>query len=216
MCLQRIAPVLCIFVMLLLPLSSHAQWIDHFGVKGGITASSASDNMDQFDLERRSGWRGSAFAEKELLPFLSVRSEVGYTQRGFVESTAEVDVDGNETPLEATTRFDYLTIPLLAKLEYGVGAASLYALAGPRVDILVGREAGVFAFSGGDIESEIADFYDSTAAGGTLGVGVSTQMLPAQVFIEGRYDVDLTDSFPADAPRKVRNNAFALVLGVAF
>lgn len=179
-------------------------------------ASSASDNMDQFNLDRRTGWRGSAFAEKRLLPFLAVRGEVGYTQRGFVESTTEVDRDGNETPREATTRLDYLTIPLLAKLEHDVGAASLYALAGPRVDLLLGREAGVFAFSTGDIESEVADFYDSTAAGGTLGVGVSTRMQPAQVFIEGRYDVDITDSFPADAPRKVRNNAFTLVLGVAF
>ncbi|MES3629060.1 MAG: hypothetical protein PPP56_02725 [Longimonas sp.] len=41
-------------------------------------------------------------------------------------------------------------------------------------------------------------------------------MLPVLLFVEGRYDIDVTDSFPADAPREVRNNAFALVTGVTF
>jgi hypothetical protein len=197
---------------------SKAQFIDRIGLSGGFVSAHATDNMDQFDLERRSGWTASAFIEKRVLPALSVRSEVGYIQRGFVDTQEEIDADGTLlSVVESETQFDYLTIPVLAKLVYDTSPAAVYALAGPRLDILLNRDAEDFEFSDGTlVESEIADFYDSTALGGTVGIGVETHLSSLHLFIESHYDVDFTDSFPSDVPRTVRNNAIVVVMGIAF
>ena len=217
MTMPRITPFLFVLAMLFLPLSSHAQWLDGVGVKGGLTAASADDNMNHFDFDRRSGWEASAFAEKRILPFLSVRGEIGYTQRGFVESTSEIDPDGNKVARrDATTRLDYLTMPLLAKFKYNTTPLSIYALYGHRLDILVGRNSGAFEFSEGTVESEIAGLYESTVFGGAIGIGMETNQLPTRLFIESRYDIDFTDSFGSDTSRSVRNNAFSVVMGIAF
>ena len=216
MTLRRL--LLALLLIVVAPISSQAQLIDRVGLSGGFVSAHATDNMDQFDLDRRSGWTAAAFVEKRVFSALSVRSEVGYIQRGFVDTREEIDDDGTLLAIiEAETQFDYLTVPLLAKLAYNASPASVYALAGPRLDILLNRDAEDFEFTNSPpVESEIADFYDSVALGSTIGIGIETHLLPMRLFVEGRYDIDFTDSFPSDAPRKVRNNALSVVIGMAF
>lgn len=212
----RLAVALLIVVATLaLPGSSRAQLLDSYGMKVGAVSASATDNLDDFD--RRTGLTASVFAEKRLLPFLSLIGEVGYVQRGFIETqierTATNEVVGT---VEANTQLDYLTIPVMAKLEYGLAPATLYALAGPRLDILLSRDAGTFEFSSGTFESQVADAYGSPAVGGTVGVGITTtNLLPARLLLGGRYELDFTDSF-VEGPRETRNTAFTVVVGVAF
>ena len=207
-----------LLIVIAAPISSQAQLIDRVGLSGGFVSAHATDNMDRFDLNRRSGWTAVAFIEKRVFSALSVRSEVGYVQRGFVDTREEIDDDGTLLAIiEAETQLDYLTVPLLAKLTYDASPASMYALAGPRLDILLNRDAEDFEFtSSPPVESEIVDFYDSVAFGGTVGIGIETDLLPTRLFVEGRYDIDFTDSFPSDVPRTVRNNALSVVIGVAF
>ena len=206
---------LTVVVALTLPQSSHAQLLDSYGVKVGAVSASATDNLDDFD--RRTGLTASVFAEKRLLPYLSLTGEIGYVQRGFIETqterTAPNEVVGT---VEANTQLDYLTIPVMAKLEYGLAPATLYALAGPRLDILLSRDAGTFEFSSSTFESQVADAYGSPAVGGIVGVGIATtNLLPARLLLEGRYELDLTDSF-VEGPRETRNTAFTVVVGIAF
>jgi len=214
----RRALLLFALIVVAAPASSQAQFIDRIGLSGGFVSAHATNNLDQFDLNRRSGWTASAFIEKRALSWLSVRSEIGYIQRGFVAAQEEIDEDGTLiSVVEAETQLDYLTIPLLAKLAYDTSAASVYALAGPRLDILLGRDAEDFEFSDGlRVENELAGFYESTAFGGTVGIGVETHLSPMRLFIESRYDMDVTESSPSDAPRAVRNDAIVVVMGIAF
>ena len=137
--------VLAILSLLFAVVPTSAQVVDRVGLKGGLVSSSVTDNLDQFDMERRTGWSALLFAERDLLPFLALVAEAGYAQRGFVETMAERAPDGTvEQTVRANTRLDYLTIPVLSKLNYDFSVFRLYALAGPRLDVLVGREAGVF------------------------------------------------------------------------
>ena len=209
------AALLTIVVVFALPDPSRAQWVDSYGVKVGVVSASAADNLDTFD--RRTGLTASLFAERHLLPYLSLTAEVGYVQRGFVETQVERTATGEVVGVvKANTRLDYLTIPVMAKLGYHLTPALLYAMAGPRLDVLLGREPGVFEFSSITIESIIADAYGSPAVGMTIGVGVSTTgLFPAGLLLEGRYEFDFTDSFAA-GPRETRNNAFTVMVGVVF
>lgn len=197
-----------------------AQIVDRVGLKGGLLSSSATDNLDQFDLERRTGWSALLFAERDLLPFLTLVGEGGYAQRGFTETLEERSPSGEvEQIVRATTRLDYLTLPVLVKSSYGLSAMRLYALAGPRLDVLVGREAGVFEYESAPVDqlkSEIADVYTSPILGVTAGVGVSTNhLLPVRLLVEGRWALDVTESF-AGVPRDMRNNAVSVMIGIGF
>jgi len=202
-----------------------AQVVDRVGLKGGLVSASASGNLGPLDLERRTGWSATLFAERDVLPFLALVGEVGYAQGGFVETMEERGPDGTvEQTVRANTRLDYLTIPVLAMLEYDFTAMQLYAMAGPRLDVLIGREAGVFEFQSAPIdqlESDVVSGYTSPVLGATVGFGASTsKLLPGQLLVEARWALDVTESFETemfvDAPRDVRNNAAVVMIGVGF
>jgi hypothetical protein len=202
-----------------------AQLVDRFGLKGGLLSANPSGNVGPLELERRTGWSATLYAERDVLSFLALVGEAGYVQGGFVETMEERESDGTvEQVVRANTRLDYLTIPVLAKLNVDVAAVQLYALAGPRLDVLIGREPGVFEYESAPIdqrESEVVSAYRSPVLGATLGVGASTsEVLPGTLMVEARWAPDVTESFETemfvDAPRDVRNNAVVLMIGVGF
>lgn len=217
----------CLLVLSLLSLlfavaPTSAQVVDRVGLKGGLVSASAS-NLGPLDLERRTGWSATLFAERDLLSFLALVGEAGYTQGGFVETMEERAPDGTvEQTVRANTRLDYLTIPVLTKLKYDLTAMQLYAMAGPRLEVLIGREPGVFEYQSAPIdeyESEVVSAYTTPVLGATVGLGVSTsKVLPGQLLVEARWAPDVTESFETemflDAPRDVRNNAVVVMIGV--
>lgn len=181
--LSRAAPIALLLwavASLSIPAPGHAQIVNRFGVKAGIVSASASAEFsadvsgDQF--ERRTGFSASVFAEKRVLPFLSVVGEVGYVQRGFVEKLDHYIQRGvvlaeRYRSVKANSRMDYLTIPLMVKLNHRLEHAELYATAGPRIDILLNRETGWFDLPDFDARhrSSTAYHYGSSVAGGRTG-----------------------------------------------
>ena len=154
-----------------------AQPLQSFGVKAGLTTASALDNLDHF--ERRLGLDVLAHAEWFDLGRVSFITEAGYAQRGFIEVSEERDGDNVYlSDAKANTRLDYLTSGLFVKVHQEGNAASAYLFAGPRLDVLVGRRRGTFAFSTVSFGSSIADYYRSPAFGGTVGIGTVLHRLP--------------------------------------
>ena len=68
------------------------------------------------------------------VPALSVRAGVGYVQRGSGVWDRELDP---ERAAERNVRSHYLSVPLEAKLGWGIGPVSLHLVAGPVVDLLL-------------------------------------------------------------------------------
>lgn len=221
-------PRTCLLVLSLLSsffavTSTPAQIVDRVGLKGGLVSASASGNLGPLDLERHTGWGATLFVERDLLSFLALVGEAGYTQGGFVETTEERAPDGTvEQTARANTRIDYLTIPVLTKLKFDLTAIQLYAMAGPRLDVLIGREPGVFEYQSAPIDeskSDVVSAYTSPVLGATVGLGVSTsKVLPGQLLVEARWAPDVTESFETemfvDAPRDVRNSAVVVMIGI--
>lgn len=189
-------------------LEVQAQPLGNYGLKAGFTSSTVSTDMFADGVERREGFAALAFAEWFEIPYFSVLSELGYVQRGHSETVEVRNAEGVSLGTEEiSTRFDYLTVAALAKLQYSGASLEPYVIAGPRGDVLIGRSQS----------NLLVKEYDGVALGGTAGAGVRVgkQLLPLQLMLEVRYNADITDSLSC-CPREMRNQAFDILLGIGF
>ncbi|MGH7601381.1 MAG: porin family protein [bacterium] len=214
------------FAAVLLPLSVQAQLLKGYGIKAGVNSSNTALSIPQsafeIDTQRRTGVNAALFIEWGGSSFYSLVTQVEYAQRGFAEEQ-EITGENNPEPLgkvRASTRLDYISLPILLKLQYRKLAISPYLIAGPRVDFLVNREVGEFDFVIGNskvsVESELSKIVDDRALGGTVGLGFNAQkFLPLPLLVEGRYNFDFTDNSKSP-PLQGKNNSFDVWLGIEF
>ena len=112
--------------------------------------------------------------------------------------------DGNGQFLSYSTKLNYLSVPILAKLRMSGPLLTPYIIAGPRFDYYLSN-------SGSNLYSD----FNKTSIGGTFGVGVeSVSILSIQVGLEFRYSPDFKDSFSTSV-MMIKNHSmeFLLVLG---
>jgi hypothetical protein len=212
------------FAAMLLPFAVQAQLFKGYGLKVGANSSNVSFSLVQstfkIDTQRRTGMNAAFFVEWGSLPVISLITQVEYAQRGFAEEQVITGPNGPE-PLglmRASTRLDYISLPILLKLQFPKLAISPYLLAGPRADFLVNREAGKFEFVNDDsqvsVKSELNEFIDDRAWGGTVGLGFDAQkLLPLPLLVEARYNFDFTDNSKAPLLQG-KNNSFDIWLGI--
>lgn len=195
-----------VLLLSVLALPVQAQPLSSFGAKAGFTSSSVSTNMFVNEIERREGLSAMAFAEWFDMSYFSLLTELGYEQRGY-STTVEVRNRQGESlgTEERSTRFDYLAVAALAKLQYSGLLLQPYAVAGPHGAVLLN----------GAPSNLVTDQYDTLAFGGTIGAGVelSRQLSPVPIFLEVRYSADVTNSLSC-CPRDMSNRAFDILLGI--
>ena len=193
--------------------AAHAQFIRGYGVKAGAVAASQSwDYTSDLDIspETRWGYDFGLFVEAINVPFISLLVEMHYVQKGFSMSTT-IATATNPTGFGTMTtrpRLDYLSIPLLAKVRFGMGALTPFVAAGPRYDLLVNREAeGVDA---------VYDKLKNTDAGITVAAGFELSVpLLVGLSAEARYSPSFDDIYHTDL-LTVKNKSFEFLLGVRF
>jgi hypothetical protein len=95
-------------------------------------------------------------------------------------------------------RLHYLSMPLLARVGGGLGTSpiTVYALLGPRVDLLVehGTEtsSSFDLFYDGAVAGDLADRYDETTLGASGGIGVAIELGEMDLTVEVLQHRDLT------------------------
>ena len=95
---------------------------------------------------------------------------------------------------------------MLAKVRLPISDIVLYAVGGPRYDILLSKK--------GDGYDVVIDKFRSSEFGATFGVGVElTSILPRSVLAEFRYNPSFTDAFNNNF-LTVRNRSLDFLLGV--
>jgi hypothetical protein len=205
--------IVCVLVLLYTN-ESPSQLIKGYGIKLGLT--SADQKLDyavvpDIKTKRRLGLISGVYVEWLDIPFISVITEVDYTQRG---NAFEIDVMtevgsrlGNKT---FYSRLDYLSIPVLVKATLPGTIVSPYVVAGPRFDFLLGYKSDGNAFS------DLYDIFKKNISGGTVGLGAETgSLLHVTLTADFRYNFDFTKSFK-NQYLEVTNNAFDFMLGVRF
>ena len=102
----------------ILPQLVLGQLIPNYGVKIGYTSADVQAEVYDEFFERRPGVNVALFAEWLENPFFSVITQVEYAQRGFIEEQIEsVESSMIIQKVEANTRLDYLSIPVMLKVS---------------------------------------------------------------------------------------------------
>jgi hypothetical protein len=183
-----------------------AQTVETFGLKFGATVSSLETELNEQTFSRR-GYTGVLFAQWNAPGRLSLVTEAGYSERGYEREIGwrpgMLDPDRGRVE----RRMQYASVAALAKVPVlPLGPVAGYAVAGPRVNALLGSRRG------GDLPGQN---YRSVALDGTVGLGA--EAVHGRVLLEARYNFGLSDAFSGlgwDEPAYHR--VLDLVVGVKF
>ena len=190
--------MLFLAVMLFVFANVDAQKI---GVKGGLDLSTLMTDNSNGEYSMIPGMNASIFFQKGLLPFLSIRPELGYYQKG---STYKLN------GFKSKTTYDYLNLDIMVRLK--VPIIPVYVIAGPY---------GGYAF-GGEYNEDLLnttsqiDFgkdktlpYDFGLAGG---VGYVKDFAIFKFFVEAKYEMGMVDinDYSLGSVDKNRNLAFSV------
>lgn len=179
----------------------------------GFSAAAQSPGVDA-----RTGFNLALFADYKPLPNVAVSLEAAYVQKGQRYGADLVDIDSTVVDTGTfTIALDYASFTLAAKplLPLGPPGAAVYAVAGPRLDVLLSEK---LVFSG-DTESVrfSIEEHEGTVWGYDVGVGLRFgTVLPVPLLAEVRFSGDLTDAF-GGAPmgrEATRNQVMQLRIGV--
>jgi hypothetical protein len=195
--------------------------IKGYGLKVGANSSNASllpvKSAVKIGTERRTGVNAAFFLEWGGSSVISAITQVEYVQRGFKEEH-EVTGENGPEPLQvvrANTRLDYVSLPILIKLQPPGLASAPYLILGPRVDFLVNREAGKFEFQIGTFESPWSKGFEDRAFGSVIGLGFSAdKLLRLPLLVETRYNFDFTNNADLTELGRAKSNSFDVWLGI--
>ncbi len=195
-----------------LPRDSQAQGLVNFGLKGGVNIANMSfDDFD--DNSSRTGITIGAVVDIGI-PMFPVGLETGiyYSQQGTTFDITET-VEGMPVSMDGTIKLDYLTIPVLAKVNFGPpGPLSPHFVAGPYAAFILNAEEEYTI--GGQTESfDISDDTESMDFGLTVGLGADLNLMVTTISVQGRYSFGFTDVFDGEGSK---NRVISIVAGFAF
>ncbi len=175
------------FTLFLLLLAIPAQAQVAIGVIGSVnfaTVSGEDSDGEAIVSDRRTLYGLGGVLDVRLNERWSLRTEPMFLQKG------AQNVDGDNVSFKG----EYLEVPLFLKLSLGSGSARPYLMAGPSVGFRLNSEITVD-------NAEIADTFDaddvteSVDFGVDFGAGLSLRLSGVSLFVEGRYDLGVTDVF---------------------
>ena len=203
----------------------HAQLIRGYGIKAGLTSANQTVNWADWitNTKARQGIDAGIFVEWLNIPFISILTEVHLIQKGsdvttnFQITTVEFP---NGIPISSiknsdlsvkyygySTKINYLSIPILAKLRISEGLLVPYILAGPRFDFKLSDNISTNA-------GRSFINYKNNDIGGIFGVGAQlASIIPIHIGAELRYSPSFQYCF-SEKYFSVKNSSleFPLVL----
>ena len=155
-------------------------------------------------------------------PVVGLQVEPAYVQKG-----AKVDISGTGYKMEQTLTADYIDIPVLLKASFGDGPVKPYLLAGASIAFSLGDakvEFDKLTINGQTIPSNQSD--DTVKVKSTdfilnFGGGVIIPLGQVNIFIEGQYNIGLTDvndepSTPGEEDITIKTTGIQIKAGVLF
>lgn len=171
------------------------------GIKAGINLTSLDGFNDaQTSSSQRTGVLIGGFMTFDMTPVVSFEPELLLSMKG-----SKLHFSSSGVATDTTTRVDYLEVPLLLRVGNSAkNHASVYALAGPAVGILIrATDNGV------NIKSSVK----RADVGVVAGVGVTL----TRALFEARYTFDLVDLNKVQAPSGPhKNRVLSFIVGLVF
>ena len=175
-----------IMLSLLVSINTYSQDF-HYGIRVGANFSVQSGIADYYNNEEiRIGFSGGLFGNMSLSRSIKLQAEVNYDQKG-----------GKSEYM--TAKYDYITIPVLAKFYIGSGDRDLkFNLnVGPYAGFLVNAEM----LDDNDNKTDIKDDTESIEFGAIAGLGLSYPVANNNIVFDLRlglgineFNKEITDS----------------------
>ena len=159
-------------------------------------------------------------------PIVGLQVEPAYVQKGS-KVEASITEEGMTIKEEATLSGDYFDFPVLLKASFGDGTVKPYLLAGVSVAFLLGDvklELDKATIDGEDVTNLIpSDEREQTIKTKStdfilnFGAGVTIPVSQVNIFIEGQYNLGLTDlNDEPDDDMKIKSTGIQVKAGVLF
>lgn len=166
----------------------------HFGIKGGLNASSLNYNNNS-DMQTKIGFNAGILAHIHTSnKFWAIQPEIYYSDEG-AKSKSNSDI---------RTNLGFINIPVLVQYMFDNG---FRLEAGPQVDFLINaKEKNVnFDQNGGIITTDVKDRLKGADFSIPLGLSyVSTSGLG----FDARYNFGISNIYKSDAPPVTHSNVF--------
>ena len=202
-CLALFASTLC-----------QSQFLLAYGLKFGVASARQTWNYSiatSVPAQTRWGLDIAVSAEALNLPCFSILGELHYVQKGFLVTlpiSTPAYPEGTGDYILLKPEVDYISFPLLAKVRLQGDTYSPFLTLGPRIDVLVRREADGFEL--------VFDRFSSVDGGVSAGIGLDIRLTTtSRVSAEFRYSPDFTDAHSTHL-LAVRNQSKEFLLGVSF
>lgn len=198
--------IFAVATFLLLSAAASAQL--SYGLKGGMNLTTLTQ-VRHTDAEFKPSFYIGGFAEYRFNDFLAISPELVYSRQGYKYSISNAYVDSGD----GQYRLNYINIPVLAKI-YVIGERlsldlgpqfGFLATAKLKLDYEMGGESGDRTI---DVKDDVPTFDCSFAAGLTYNFG--------KVFVQGRYNLGLTETVINDRGKKCKNSVFQIGAGYRF
>jgi hypothetical protein len=220
--------VLLLFVILILTssfLSINAQV--KLGLQAGVNLAEVSLDPEQtgFELGTRTGFLVGGIVNYNFSPILSLQAEPAYIQKGSSVDIAETE-GGINIKGEGNISEDYIDIPILLKASFGEKIKP-FLLAGASVSFLLGDaklKLDKVTADGQDVTSMLpAETLEQTQKTKStdfvlnLGGGVMIPVGNVDIFVEGQYNLGLTNiNDESNDNTSVKNRGIQIKAGALF
>jgi len=194
-----------ILVLLIQPLNAQVQ----IGVQAGLNLTDVNMELTQANFETAMRTRAvlGGILTYNFSPMLALQMEPAYVQKGAIVNFP-YPFGGYTLDLEISVSASYLDIPILLKASFLDGPVRPYLLAGGSVALLLGDAKSKLekaSINGQDVTNDIpADLkreetleLKSTDYILSFGGGITIPLSLFELFIEGRYDLGLTNVYEA-------------------
>ncbi|MEJ8757080.1 porin family protein [Pontibacter sp. H259] len=164
------------------------------------------------EVQMATGLQAGLVTNVKFSDLFSVQPELLYTVKGYKFESNDRIVTG---------RYDYLDVPVLAKISIGNGPLQGFVTLGPTFSYWMGGE-NQFETDNGDFTEDI-NFDDENdgvenqfEAGASLGLGLAYNTGVGALNLDLRYGAGLSSVYDSDDDAKLRNESFGITLAYLF
>lgn len=155
-----------------------------FGIKGGVNIANIYGEDPGDETDSKTGFAGGIFVDWGITPLFGIQPELLYVQNG-----SRSDFFGGDLFL----KFNYLQVPVLAKVDLPVGGSLIPVLyAGGYASLLLDSKL-VAEVEGEGGTLGLKDYTKSYDAGLVFGVALDFSAGTGTMTIEGRYNLGMVE-----------------------
>lgn len=205
--MKLLAKILSVSFLMLISFTLVSAQVS-LGLKAGLNL--AKDHTDNDEIRELTEYMpGLYFAvpvEFQLSENFAIQAEPGFMQKGMkmvAETTFEYEPGQFQTmSMDTRTKFNFLSMPILAKGRFGPEAVKFFVVAGPEVGYALNAKTKVeMTVTNGTTETinetEDIDFeedeIDRFDYGLIFGGGVEARLGPGWITLDGRYNLGLNN-----------------------